>query len=190
LVAELGHAKYLVPPVRGVLGLLACRGLRCSDALRLRREDVANALETGVLSHVAKGGRRLEFRVLRTYKRYLEVLAGAFAEVPRASQVDQLVAPRAEPKGRRSAAAKSIARALVQLGVRAGVYGLHPHRLRRTYAVEYLRSMQGDPEALMKLTSHMQWAQMTTALEYVDYVRSEDLDAAAERAFGRPEGER
>ena len=185
LVDELGHAKYLTPPVRGVLGLLACRGLRCGDALRLRRAEVDKALEAGVLSYEAKGKRRLEFRVLKTYRRHLELLQRSFEAAPKAMQVDQLVAPRAKPKGRRASAAKSIERALVRLGVHAGVHRLHPHRLRRTYAVEYLRSMQGDPEALMKLTSHMQWAQMTTALEYVDYVRSEDLDAAAERAFAR-----
>ena len=80
---------------------------------------------------------------------------------------------------------RAVERNLVRLGVRAGIYDLYPHRLRRTYAVQYLRALKGDPEALMKLTQHMQWASMATAMEYVDHARGDELDAAAYKLFDR-----
>lgn len=185
-VDEIGRVK-VADPLRGVLGLMACRGLRCGDALRLRREEVDNALapSSGVLSFVAKGRRRLEFRTLKTYRRFLELIYRSFEASPKAKTVAQLVSPRASAKGAPEAAARAVERALVKIGVGLGIYGLHPHKLRRTYAVEYLRAMPGDPEALVKLKSHMQWAEMDTALEYVDYVRGEDLDDPAHRMFER-----
>lgn len=182
LVDEIGRADYLSEPMRGVLGMLACRGMRCGDVLRLRRSELEDAKEKNILSYEAKGKRRLEFRLLKTYRKYLVLLAELPGDWER---VDELVAPAAAPGGRRTAAARAVERALVTCGARVGVWGLYPHRLRRTYAVEYLRAMQGDPEAIIKLTQHMQWASMATAMEYVDHARGADLDGAAERIFER-----
>lgn len=39
------------------------------------------------------------------------------------------------------------------LGERAGVPQLHPYRLRRTFATEFLRN-QGNPHALQRLLRH------------------------------------
>jgi hypothetical protein len=45
--------------------------------------------------------------------------------------------------------------------------------------------MKGDPEAMVKLTQHMQWASMATAMEYIDHARGDELDVYAERIFER-----
>jgi integrase len=183
LIDELGKGD-LEAPMRGVIGMMACRGFRCGDVLRLRRTELDAARAGGTLSYEAKGRRRIEFKLLKTYRRYLVQLADAPGDWDR---VCDLIAPGGEDafKKRMRAAAKAVERELVKLGTRAGIGSLHPHRLRRTYAVEYLRSMHGDPEALIKLTQHMQWASMATAMEYVDHARGAELDDVAERIFDR-----
>jgi len=182
VVDELARASYIDDPMRGTLGMMACRGFRCGDVLRLRRRELEAAREHGTLSYEAKGKRRLEFKIIKTYRKYLVMLC----EQPgKWERVDDLVSPYASGDGRRKAAAKAVERALTEVGSKIGVWNLHPHRLRRTYAVEYLRSLHGDPEALIKLTQHMQWASMATAMEYVDHARGDELDRYAERIFDR-----
>lgn len=183
VVDEIDRADYLGKTMRAVLLIMACRGLRCGDVLRLERAEIADALGAGTLSFEAKGKRRLEFKVLKTYRRALVQLAEADGKWLR---VDQLISPHsANDKARRKAAARAVERALVRVGVKCGVFGLHPHRLRRTYAVEYLRQLKGDPEAIIKLQQHMQWASVATALEYVDHARGDELDTYAEKIFER-----
>lgn len=183
VIDEIEKASYLDPPMRSVLLLMAKRGLRCGDALRMKKTQIEDAMSTGTLSFKAKGERYLEYKVLKTFKPALAVLA---KQDGKWLQVDQLIIPHSkDPKVRRKTAAKAVQRALVKVGVHAGVLGLHPHRLRRTYAVQYLQQMKGDPEALMKLTQHMQWASMQTAMEYVDHARGGELDVHAEKIFER-----
>ncbi len=184
LIDEIDRADYLMDMERAQLGMMAARGFRCADVLRLRRVEVLAGLDTDTLAYEAKGGRRLEFRVLLSYRRYLDM----FASYPGWHRVEDLIASRSPPgKRRRQTAARRSARALAVCGAAIGVHGLYPHRLRRTYAVEYLRQLKGDSEALVKLQQHMQWASLATAMEYVDHARGEELDAAAEAIWSRPE---
>lgn len=168
-------------PVRAVLGVMAYRGLRDGDVLRMEKSEILAGLRGGTLAFEAKGERRLEFTVLRTYREWLQILAD---QPGRWSKVDELLVPVSQSaKSRRAAASRKVQRALAAIGASLGIHGLHPHQLRRTYCVEYLRAHKGDPEALMKLTQHMQWANMTTAMQYVDHVRGKELDAVAETLF-------
>lgn len=175
-------ATPLAPPVRATLGLMACRGLRVGDVIRLERAQVVRALETGVLGYQAKGRRFLEFRILRAYREFLQILAqqGSTWET-----VGELLAPagQSDRKRRRAAAAKVVERALTKLCADLRIWGVYPHRLRRTYAVQYLQASKGDPEAAVKLQQHMRWASIATALEYVDHDRGAELDDAADRIF-------
>ncbi len=187
LIDEIERAEIGLP-MRAVLLLLACRGLRCGDALRLQRDEVLAADEKGSLSFEAKGRRQLEFKVIKTFRKAISILAKAQHPLRKSGEwrrVDELIAPHGDPKGRRKAAARAVERELTKIGVRLGILGLYPHRLRRTYAVEYLRTLKGDPEALIKLTQHMQWASMATAMEYVDHARGDELDKHAEKIFDR-----
>lgn len=184
LIDELDKADVFAKPMRAVIGMMACRGLRCGDVLRLHADELAAARDTGVLAYEAKGRRRLEFKVLKTYRRWLVMLGDAMGDNAR---VAELIAPGGidNHRAQMKAAAKAVERALAKIAVAAGIFGLYPHRLRRTYAVEYLRSLKGDPEAIMKLTQHMQWASVATAMEYVDHARGDELNEAAERIFDR-----
>ena len=118
--------------------------------------------------------------MLRAFRPWLEALANRAA---RWSRVWDLVSPNASGDNRRNAAARAVERGLQTLARSAGVVRVHPHRLRRTYAVEFLRAMRGDPEALPKLVQHMGWADMSTALEYIDHARGAELDEVADRIF-------
>jgi site-specific recombinase XerC len=168
--------------LRATLGLMACRGFRDGDVLRMRRTEVMAALDQGLLAFEAKGRRRLEFAVIRTYRRWLKLLSAQ----PKWGRVDELIVITSKsPKARRAAAARKVQRTLAAIGEDLGITGLHPHQLRRTYCVEYLRAQKGDPEAVIKLTQHMQWANMATAMEYLDHLRGQDLDSVAETMFDR-----
>jgi integrase len=180
---EVERDPRLSPALRAVIGLMAFRGFRDGDVLRMQRHEIAAALKHGTLAYEAKGKRRLEFQVIRTYRRWLELLHS----LPKWHVVDELIATSPTPKGRRKQAARNVQRAMRRIGKRLGIEGLHPHQLRRTYCVEYLRALKGDPEALMKLKEHMQWANVATAMEYVDHLRGKALDAVAETLFEREE---
>jgi integrase len=120
--------------------------------------------------------------VIPTYRRFLEILP----DYNGWDRVEDLISPRSSPgKLRRRAASKAAARALNVCAERAGIDDLYPHRLRRTYAVEYLRAMKTDPEAVVKLQQHMQWASLATAMQYVDHHRGAELDVAAEAMWAR-----
>jgi site-specific recombinase XerC len=182
---EIDSADYLRGPMRAVLGIMANRGLRLGDVLRLRRTEIEAALDSGVLGFEAKGRRRMEFRVLASFRRYLELLMQY--PVVRWDRVEDLIVRRAI--NQREAARRSVQRALVRVALAAKLPArsghVHPHRLRRTYAVAYLRALRGDPEAIIKLKQHMAWAKLDTALEYVDHQRHEELDEVAERMMAR-----
>lgn len=171
---EIDSAPYIEEPMRAVLGMLASRGFRCGDVLRLQQDQVTSALQSGVLHFSAKGERELEY-TSRPFTPYLQILAtqGVWR------RVEDLVSPSAQIESRRKSAAKRASRALRRCALAIGMdpSEIHTHKLRRTYAVEFLRSMAGDPESMQKLQAQMQWASAKTAFEYTDYVRREDLDA-------------
>lgn len=167
--------------IRPTIGLMAMRGLRIGDILRMEKAQVLEALSSGQLVFQAKGRKFLTYKVLATFRPFLQMLANQTAKW---NAVQDLISPAAAPgKLRHRAAARAVARALTKLGVRCGIWGIYPHRLRRTYAVEYVRQLKGDPEALVKLQQHQQWASLNTALEYVDHARGDELDDPAEQIF-------
>jgi len=182
ILDELPRADYLSPPMCAVIGMMACRGFRVSDVLRITHEEMDQALETGVLVFLGKGHRRMEFGLSKAWSPYVTALAETVGAWTR---VEDLISPGSGEKTRRKTSVRAVERALTKLAHRAAVPKVYPHRLRRTYAVEYLRQHPGDPEALLKLTQHMQWADESTALQYVNHARGRELDAAAERIFER-----
>jgi site-specific recombinase XerD len=185
LIDQIEVSKKIGDPVRAVLGLLATRGLRVGDALRMQRGEVHDALRGGILSFVIKGNKRVEYHVTDNFSRFLDLLE-VEAEKRDWKRVEDLVSPRSKGD-RRRAAVIQIERLLRVVGEEAGLDGeeLYPHRLRRTYAVEYLKQMKGDPEALVNLQQHMQWESLETAAGYVDHPRQEKLLEVERRMFKR-----
>jgi len=182
IIDELAKADYLTEQMRAVIGMLACRGFRVSDVLRIERGELIQAKESRMLVYLAKGRRRLEFGLIKTWAQHAITLADMPGDWGR---VEDLICPRAKPVTRRKAAVRAVQRSLNKLARRCEIPNVYPHRLRRTYAVEYLKHQKNDPEALLKLTQHMQWADESTALQYVNHVRGRELDEAAEKIFER-----
>lgn len=189
LLDALAQDKQMAKPIKAVIGMMAARGMRIGDVLHLKRTEVEAALSDGTLTFLGKGRRYQSYKVLRVFRPFLETFMEGAAKW---KVVADLVSPPAGPeKGARAAekrhraATRAVERSLVKLGIRCGIFSLHPHRLRRTYAVEYLLQLQGDPEALIKLQQHMQWAKLETALQYVDHIRGAALDDPAEKIFDR-----
>lgn len=166
-------------PLRAQLGMMATRGFRRGDVLRMERKQIVRSLKTGTITYVAKGGVRLPFRVISTYRRYLEILA----DHTRWSRVSDLICPRAEKP--HTAAGKAVARALNVCGIEIGLEDgeVHPHRLRRTYATLYLQALGSAPDAVERLRQHMGWRSLATAMQYIDHARGVELDDVAERMF-------
>lgn len=182
LLDQIQVSSFLDDGSRAALGLLATRGLRVGDALRMQRKEVLEALRVGILSFVIKGNRRVEYHVTEAFRPFLELLATH----KNWERVEDLVSPRAK-KDRRRAAVIRLERLLRKVAEEVGVepQDVHPHRLRRTYAVEYLKQMVGDPEALVNLQQHMQWESIETAAQYVDHPRQGKLLEVERRMFKR-----
>lgn len=164
------------PAIFAVLLIVGRRGLRISDALRLQRREVRDALRSGTLSYEVKGRRRLEYDAAPV-REALEILDEHRGEWERVEDLVVGADCRSRGKGRRDAAARKVSRALARCARAAAIEGVHPHRLRRTYSTHFLRRIQGDPQAIIKLQRHMGWASMATAAQYVDNVGKAELDA-------------
>jgi hypothetical protein len=171
LIDAVRSTRRLRDAVRGVLLILCVRGLRVGDILRMQRPEVEQALRTGRLVIETKRGTMSDFSA-KPLVEGLELLLG----VRGWRRVRDAISPDAEAPDR--AARKIVHRALRRVGKSVAIPAeeLYPHRLRRTYSVEFLRAMAGDPEALQKLVAQMGWLNSATALEYTDFVRSEDLE--------------
>lgn len=159
-------------PIWAVLGLMAWRGLRVGDALRLSRREVGEALKSGVLRYTAKGGRRLRAPIGR-FREYLESLDAHRGW----EHVYDLCAP-SSVEDPAKAARRSVLNYCKSVAVEAGIdSNMYNHRLRRTYATLYLEAAKGD---LTKLQAHMGWTSIATAASYSDYYSDEELDELAE----------
>lgn len=167
-------------PMRATLLIMARRGFRSGDVLRLRKTEISHAIKSGTLSFAAKGNRRIEYKATPIMEA-LETLHAQRGDWNRVE--DLLVSPRCLSTGfdRRRAAAAAVSRALVKVAEAISESGVHPHRLRRTYAVYFLHELRGDPQAMVKLQHHMGWDSLTTAAGYVDAVNRDELDEIGDR---------
>lgn len=177
LCTEIDRAEYLKEPMRAELGMLACRGFRCGDVLRLKRKEVTDALRKGVLDYEGKGRKRLVFTVAPAWRRYLEI----FADHKDWERVENLISPKANPERLRKAAAKKVTRALEKCAAQIGIDAadIRPHLLRHTYATRYYEACK-DPA---KLQAHMCWSNISTAMGYVNAGTREELDEVADSLF-------
>ncbi|HEY4266695.1 MAG TPA: tyrosine-type recombinase/integrase [Galbitalea sp.] len=163
---------------RHVVLIMAARGLRCGDVLRIEKRDLRNARESGRLIFEAKGSRRLDFNakpILESIDALLAMRDGKWR------LVGELVSasPSSRVRGNR------VRRYLNRCGKHLSMPNVYPHRLRRTYATMFLSELAGDPAAAIKLQSHMAWANVTTALGYVDAVNRDELDTVGEKMIER-----
>lgn len=168
--------KKLGAPVRVVILIMALRGLRSGDALRIRKREVGDALKTGKLSFEGKGRKRHEIAAKPIYAE-LEAL---YAERGSWERVRDLFGKH----GHARSVSNTVARAVKRIAKKAKIDGVHPHRLRRTMAHLFLDKLGPDPRAIQKLQAYMGWSNVATALGYVDDIAKADVDAIGAEMLG------
>lgn len=161
--------------LRHVMVIIAIRGLRCSDALRIRKREINAAIASGKLVFEGKRGKRTEFAATPM----LDELR-ALSEIPGQWEfVREVVCPDSSMPAR--SAANRVWRRMKSEAKKVGIKGVYPHQLRRTYATHFLEQLQGDPRAIIKLQKHMDWESMATAASYADAVDVGELDQVGGR---------
>jgi integrase len=145
---------------------------------------VTQALDSGVLSFVAKGERRLQFSAAPIAE-YLERIAA----LPwgRHRRVRNLICPATDDDIAESSAGRTIRRDFdrVAVALEMDPAELYAHRFRHTYATLYLQQMAGDPEAVFKLQQQMGWARLDTAANYLRRSRRAELDEVEQNMFSK-----
>jgi integrase len=153
--------------MRQVLLIVAIRGFRSGDVLRLRRIDILRALDTGKLTYEGKGRKRMTFAAAP-----IRPQLQALADIPGWSRVADLVSASKIQR----VISKKVCRAAQRAAKMVGVPDMNPHRFRHTFATRYLDELKGDPNAIVKLQKYMGWESMATAARYVDQVSQDQLD--------------
>lgn len=164
-VSRARDAKWLAPWMRATVLIIAVRGLRSGDALRIKRAEVREALKSGKLSFEGKGRKRHEIAV--------SPIKGALEELATDTSWER-VSDLAGDVSSKAVSAR-VRRAVRRIAREAKVDGCHPHRLRRTVAHQFLMQLGPDPRALPKLMSFMGWSNLNTALQYIGEVEAGDV---------------
>lgn len=168
VVRHLRTCKMKNDAVRQILLIMAIRGLRSGDVLRLKLSQVSHAVATGKLAFESKGRKMMEFDAVPIMAQ-LKALAGTTGW----ERVRDLVSPGSRPK----VASKKIWRAARRTASKIGITNMNPHRYRHTFATNYLNQLKGDPNSIVKLQRYMGWESPNTAMRYVDQVSQDELDA-------------
>lgn len=153
--------------MRYLLLIVAIRGLRAGDVLRMRRTDVIRALDSGKLVYEGKGRKRIEISAAP-----IRTPLEALSKIKSWDRVRDLIGTGT---ARRSAGRK-VWRAAVRTAKGAGIMAMNPHRYRHTFATRFLDELHGDPNAIVKLQKYMAWESMNTAARYVEAVDIDELD--------------
>lgn len=167
LIRHISGSKDLCDAMRQVLMIMAIRGFRSGDVLRLRRTEIERALSSGKLIYEGKGRKRIEFSA-QPIRQQLKALA----KIEDWDRVRDLIADSDNPK----VASVKVWRCARFIAKQLGIADMNPHRFRHTFATRYLEQLRGDPNAIIKLQKYMGWESMNTAARYVDAVSQDELD--------------
>lgn len=167
VVAHLKTCKMQNEALRQVLLLIAIRGFRSGDVLRMLRTDMESALASGKLIYEGKGRKQIEFSAI-PIRPQLEALV----EFKGWNRVRDLISTSENPE----IARKKVWRAARRTAHKVGVFKMNPHRYRHTFATLYLKRLSGDPQAMIKLQQYMGWESLHTAARYVGSVSQDELD--------------
>lgn len=176
------------PVMRDIHLVIARRGLRVSDALRVTKHDLETALSTGTLSFVAKGNRRLEYNAKPITKHLESILEHGESHWGAWESVGDLLdypGRTTKHKSRYHRVRRALLRHVQKcFSGDEAIEDVYLHRFRRTYATAYLKALVGDPQAAHKLQKHMGWQNINTAMGYVDAVSQDELDKVGDQIAG------
>ncbi len=164
------HVCPVEPPaMRHVLLIMAKRGLRSGDVLRMRRAEMVRALSTGTLTYEGKGRKRIDVAA----EPIREQLQALVQDKNKGwDRVRDLIGKGVSRRG----LSRKVWRASVRTAKGCGIAEMNPHRHRHTFATQFLAELKGDPNAIVKLQKYMAWESMSTAARYVDQISTDELD--------------
>lgn len=167
------EADETMPPhERATILIMARRGLRVSDVLRIEKKAAVRGISTGRFAYKGKGDKRIEIAAL-PIKQPLEMLVG----LGKWETVTDLYGlTGVTTLDTMALCAQRVRRALARCAKALKIDDVHPHRLRRSYATFFLQRHKGDPQAMVKLVEHMAWSGISVASGYVDGVSADELD--------------
>lgn len=169
----------LDPMLRAVLLIIATRGLRCSDALRIQKGEIQRALKTGTLGFVGKGERRITYAAssVEGALRVLSTMPGP----PETPVWSVLTAGKKETAARR--VRKAVERLAERIGFDKGE--LFAHRFRHSFVNHLLEELRGDPRAAFLLQDAMNWASANTARNYVKRAEQHEIESLEQKMWSR-----
>lgn len=176
VIDAIENSRVLALPAKAALSMMALRGLRCGDVLRLERSALATAKRKGSLTIVTKGERLISINAEPLISAIQDLLSLKWKQ---ATSIAELVSPGSRRGCAHASAGRAIRRALSSVADDVGIErsDLFPHRFRHTYVHHFLAELHGDPEALVKVQQQMGWARMETAGSYMRRARQAELDA-------------
>ena len=155
-----------------VIGVLMTTGLRIGDCFAITDTQLVEGFASGRILVPTKGGEYRELPIFGAEDAW-RTLDEAWTNNTRAGTVLELVQPGGGAYYSGHPAYQRVAQKLRELAEKAGIEGqrVHPHRLRRTLAVQALRET-GDVGAVQQLLGH---ASSRTTLGYLDEARPDDV---------------
>ncbi len=183
----IAEADYLSPASKAVCGLVALRGFRCGDVLRLTRVNVKQAIKTGTLRYEGKGERWQDFTAAPFMGLLEDVAAFPWPKDYKGDETVWRVRHFICASGDQDSASRMIRREFDRIAIELEIdpKEVYSHRFRHTYATYFLQEMAGDPEAIFKLQTQMNWARLETAGNYVRRSRRAELDEVESRLLKR-----
>lgn len=163
-------------PEARVLEVIAATGMRISDVTRQPKGRIRRGVQQHRGDVEVKGGGHLLIPFDQTtgaWERLLDAWKGATGAHDQAL-VAEWLCPDSPPESVLASANKRVARKLKALAAEVGVDGrAHLHRMRRTIAVQALRTTK-DVGAVQQLLGH---ASIATTHQYVNEARPDDVAA-------------
>lgn len=156
-----------------VLALEAATGLRIGDILRIPRASLFAAARSGTVHLETKGGRQRSLLLVGAEAQWTRLIEMMRASKPATGENVAAVVSDGETDYSSSGAAyKRCARLLSRLETELGLDHLHTHRLRRTIAVQALRTT-GDIPAVQEMLGQEPGSR--AVYSYVDEARGTDV---------------
>lgn len=171
--------EHIAPVMKAAIEIMMIRGLRCGDVLRLKKSEIARAIQTKRLRFIAKGERTLEYSA-KPFMAQLKVLSKIDGD-------NEVQVWRALTGGKWSTATRLVRKTIHDFCKRLGREKgeVYAHRFRHTFVNNFLKQMKGDPRAVFFLQDAMGWASPNTARNYVARAGAEELEEIEAKVYSR-----